>query len=75
MKTSIVLLVLIVFNTSALFSVTIAGFIKSINPWLLIGVEVVLVICYLINSIITETREAMVVDCNHLNLLVTKHKK
>lgn len=75
MKTSIVLLVLIVCNTSALFSVTIAGLIKSVNPWLFIGLEILLLIGYFINNIIVETRKAIAVDCNHLDLLVTKHKK
>jgi len=75
MKTSVVLLVLLFFNTTALLSNSLANFIDNTNPWIFIGIELILVITYLLNKTISDIRKTMEVDTNYLNLYLTKYKK
>lgn len=75
MKTSAVLLILIVFNTTALLSEPIAQLLKGIDPLLFISLEILLIVCYLINKILKDLRKTIDFDCNNLNLLNTKYKK
>ena len=75
MKTSVVLIILILFNTSALLSESIAQLVKGINPWLFVGLEVLLIIGYQFNKTLKDLRKTIDFDCNHLNLIETKFKK
>ena len=75
MKTSALLIILILFNTSALISKSISHLIRDINPWLFVGLEILLVLGYYFNKTIKEIRQTFDFDCNDLNLLVTKSKK
>lgn len=75
MKTSVVLIILILFNTTALLSESIALLVKGINPWLFVGLEILLLIGYWFNTTLKELRKTMNFDCNHLNILETKFKK
>lgn len=75
MKTSVVLIILILFNTSALLSESIAQLVKGINPWLFVGLEILLVISYLFNKTLKDLRKTIDFDCNYLNLIETKFKK
>ena len=72
MKTSIILIALILINTSALISEPLANLVKGIDAWLLICIEISLVIGYYINKTIKELRDASHLDCNNLNLFVIK---
>jgi len=49
MKTSIILLVLIIVNTSALFSEPLARFVHGIDLWLFITLEIALILSFYIN--------------------------
>ena len=51
MKTSIIIIALILLNTTALISEPLAQLIKGINPWLFVGVEIILLIAYFLNQI------------------------
>ena len=75
MKTSVLLIILILFNTTALLSESIAQLVKDINPWLFVVLEILLVVGYLFNKTLKDIRKTMDFDCNNLNLLVTKSKK
>ncbi|MDY7394578.1 hypothetical protein UMM65_04950 [Aureibaculum sp. 2210JD6-5] len=75
MKTSVVLLILILFNTTALLSEALAHLVKGINPWLLIGLEILLIIGYFFNKTIKEIRKTIDFDCNDLSIMITKYKK
>ena len=72
MKTSIVLIALILINTTALISEPLANLVKGIDSWMLIGIEISLVIGYFINKTLKELRDASAIDCNNLNLYVIK---
>jgi len=75
MKTSIILLALIVLNTSALLSETLASLVKGINPWLLVGLEVILLLIYYVNKQLKGLQEIANVDFNGINLFIVKAKK
>ena len=75
MKTSVLLIILILFNTTALFSESIAQLVKGIDPLLFISLEVLLIVGYFINKILKDLRKTMDFDCNNLKLLETKFKK
>jgi len=75
MKTSVLLIVLILFNTTALLSESIAQLVKDINPWVFIALEILLIVSYLFNKTLKEIRSTLDFDCNDLNILATKFKK
>ena len=74
MKTSIVLLALIVLNTSALLSETLAGLVKGINPWFLVGLEVILLLIYYVNKQLRGLNKIADVDFNGIDLFVIRSK-
>ena len=74
MKTSIVLLALIVLNTSALFSETLAAWVKGIDSWLLVAFEIVLLICLYVNHLAKGLNEISKADLNNIELFVIKPK-
>ncbi|MET2983797.1 hypothetical protein [Aureibaculum conchae] len=75
MKTSALLIILILFNTTALLSEPIAQLVKGIDPLLFVSLEILLIVGYFINKILKDLRKTMDFDCNNLNLLETKFKK
>lgn len=72
MKTSVILIILLVFNTTALIAGPIAQFSKGISSWFFVIIEAILLIGYYINTIIKELREAEKVDFDNITLYVTK---
>ena len=74
MKTSIVLLALIVLNTSALLSETLAAWVNVIDPWLLVAFEIVLLILLYLNYLLKGLNEIAKVDFNGIELFVVKSK-
>lgn len=74
MKTSIVLLALIVLNTSALLSETLAAWVKGIDPWLLIAFEIVLLITLYLHHLLKGLHEISKVDFNGIELFVIGSK-
>ena len=75
MKTSLLLIILIALNTTALISVPITKLISSINIWWLIAFELILIIGYYINKTIKDLRSHCEIDCNNLKLYIIKGKK
>ena len=75
MKTSALLIILILFNTTALLSEPIAQLVKGIDPLLFISLEILLIVGYFINKILKDLGKTMDFDCNNLKLLETKFKK
>lgn len=59
MKTSIVLLILIFLNTTAILTETIYAFINGINFWVLLVIELLLIIGYIINKIVKDFGNAL----------------
>jgi len=63
MKSSIVLIVLLVFNTTAIFSESISNFIKGIDIWVL-----------LLNSVLKDINRTFEMELNDLNFYPKKRK-
>jgi len=74
MKTSIVLLALIVLNTSALLSETLALWVKGIDPWLLVAFEIVLLITLYLHHLLKGLHDISKVDLSGIELFVMKPK-
>ncbi len=75
MKISIILIVLILVNTSVILAETIGRFLAGIHTWVLILVEAGLVISYFVNNVIKDVQKVAEIDMTNLNLFVTKNKK
>ncbi len=75
MKISVILIVLLLVNTSAILAETISRFLTGINTWMLILIEAGLVISYYINNVIKDVQKVADIDMTNLNLFVTKNKK
>ncbi len=74
MKASVIIIVLIFFNTTALIAEPVADLFKSVNPWVFIAIEAILLIGYFLNNITKDLRRLVQLDCNNLNLFVVKSK-
>ncbi|CAM4127398.1 hypothetical protein [Zobellia nedashkovskayae] len=74
MKISIVLLALIFLNTSALLSEPIAGLVNGINPWLLVGVEIFLLLVLYLNYQLKELSQIAKIDFNGIEYMPTERK-
>jgi hypothetical protein len=74
MKTPIVLLALIVLNTSALLSEPLAILVTGIDPWLLVVLEIVLVIILYLHYHLKGLNEIAKADFNSIELFVIKPK-
>jgi len=72
MKTSIVLVVLLFLNTTALILDPILNSVNGISSWWFISFEIVLAIAYYINRIIKGLNILSEVSLNNLNIFVTK---
>ena len=70
MKTSIILVALIVLNTFALLSEPLAQLIKGVNSWLFIGLEVLLLVAYGIHRVLRFLFEKYPIIYGDLNLFV-----
>ena len=75
MKISIILIALLLVNTSALLAESIGRLLTGIHTWVLILIEGVLIISYGINSIVRDVRKVAEIDMSSLNLFVVKNKK
>ena len=74
MKSYIVLLVLLVLNTSALLSEPLAALVKGISPWLLVIVEIVLLLTFYINNQLKGLKEIAKIDLSGIDLYVVNPK-
>ncbi|MFK7814060.1 MAG: hypothetical protein AB8B59_16300 [Maribacter sp.] len=74
MKTYVVLLALLVLNTSALLSEPLAALVKGISPWFLVTVEVVLLLTFYINSQLKGLQEISKIDLSGVDLFVVGPK-
>lgn len=75
MKTSVVLLLLIVLNTSALLSEPIAALVKGIDPWVLGIFEILLLITFYLNNQLKGLKELANIDLSDIELFVVKSKE
>ena len=68
------MLALLILNTSALLSEQLAALVKGINPWLLIGVEVVLLFIFYVNKQIKDLGDLSNIDLSDMELFVIDSK-
>ncbi len=75
MKISVILIVLLLVNTSIILAETIGRLLAGIHTWILILVEATLVISYFVNNSIKDVQKVAEIDRANLNIFVTKNKK
>ena len=75
MKTSIILFILILFNTTALISEPLAQLVRGVNIWVLIGLEILLCVGFLINQLMKDMGKISKIDLSDLKLFVLKSDK
>ncbi|MGB3607462.1 MAG: hypothetical protein WA775_02755 [Psychroserpens sp.] len=74
MKTSLLFIILIIINTTAIVSQPITNLIQGINIWWFLGLEICLVIGYFINKALKELQTHCEIDCNNLKLFIVRVK-
>ncbi len=75
MKTSLLLIILIVLNTTAIISEPVTNLIEGVNSWWFLGLELALLIGFYLNKIVKDLRTHCEIDCNNLKLYVVKATK
>ena len=68
MKTSVILIGMLLFNSAILLGEPLSVIADSINTWLLIIVEVILLIVLYINNILKGLKKDLVFDLDNLNV-------
>lgn len=74
MKTSIIIIVALLLNTTLLIAEPLSTIVKDINPLVLLGIEVILLFGYLLHKWLTELHKACTIDLGYLNIFVLKSK-
>lgn len=74
MKTSMIIIVALFLNTTLLVAEPLSAFVKEINPFILIGVEAVLLLGYFVNRWLRDLHNDCIIDLGHLNIFVLKSK-
>ncbi len=72
MKTSFILIVALLLNTTLLFAEPLSALIKGVNPLFLVLIEGVLVLGYIVNKWFKNLNEACMIDYGQLNIFVVK---
>lgn len=75
MKTSLILIVALLLNTSLLLAEPMLVLIKGINPWLFIGIECFLILGYLGNKFLNDFSKAMEINLGPLEIFVYKKRR
>lgn len=75
MKTSAIIIVALVLNTTLLFAEPLAALIQGINPWFFGILEGVLLGGYYLNKQLKDLNRAMNLNLGDLNLFVIKDPK
>lgn len=74
MKTSIVIITALLLNTTLLVAEPLSTYVKGINPFILIGIEVALVLGYFANKWLRDLNKACTMDFDYLNIFVIESK-
>ena len=72
MKASIIFIILILLNTTALIAEPITHLLKNINIWILIILEGVLIVAYYINTVLRDLHKIAKIDLSNIDLFVVK---
>ncbi len=74
MKTSMIIIAALLLNTTLLVAEPLSTIVKGINPFILIGLEAVLVLGYFANKWLRELNKACTMDFGYLDIFVLKSK-
>lgn len=72
MKTSMIIIVALLLNTTLLVAEPLSTFAKGVNPFVFIGIEVFLVLGYFTNTWLKDLNKACAVDLGYLDVFVLK---
>lgn len=72
MKTSMIIVAALLLNTTLLVAEPLSTFVKGINPFILIGVEALLVLGYFVNKWLRDLNKACTVNLGYLDIFVVK---
>lgn len=74
MKTSIIIIAALLLNTTLLVAEPLSTFVKEINPFILIGIEIFLVWGYFANKWLKDFNNACTMDLGYLDIFVVESK-
>lgn len=74
MKTSIIIIAALLLNTTLLVAEPLSTFVKDINPYLLIGIEALLLLGYFANKWLRDLNKAYAIDFGYLDIFVVESK-
>lgn len=66
MKTSILIIVLIFLNTTAIIAEPVYQLLNGVSTWLLLLAELILILSYFVNSIIKDIKRISEINLNGL---------
>ncbi|WP_289060066.1 hypothetical protein [uncultured Zobellia sp.] len=75
MKTTIILIVALLFNTSLLFAESLLVLVKKIDPVVLISIEALLIVLFAAHKFLSGFSKSMKIDFDCLEVFVYKKKR
>ncbi len=75
MKISVILKVLLFFNSTVLFAEIISKLMKELNIWSLVAIEAILIIGYFKKNVLTEVRRLSKINVGNRGLFTGKNKR
>ena len=70
MKTSIILIALIIINTTALLSEPLSQLVNGIDSWLFVGLEILLISVWFIHNFLKSLKTIADIDLSEIELFV-----
>lgn len=75
MKTSLILLLALLLNTSLILATPLAALLENTNPWIFIALESFLLIGYILNKWVGALRKDFMIDLGYLDVNTVKDPK
>lgn len=74
MKTSMIIIAALLLNTTLLVAEPLSTFVKGIDPFILFGVEALLILGFFANKWLKDLNKACTIDFGYLDIFVVKSK-
>ena len=75
MKTSMIIIVALFLNTTLLIAEPLSAFVQGVNPFLLLGIEAILVLGFFTNKWLKDLDSVYTLELDCLNIFVVKSDK
>ncbi|NAS10825.1 hypothetical protein [Poritiphilus flavus] len=75
MKTSLILLLALLLNTSLILATPLAALLEHTNPWIFIALESLLLIGYILNKWVGALRKDFMIDLGYLDVYTVEDRK